>query len=241
MKRKHRTLAVLLVLLLSISLTCLSGTQEVQAAKKTAHLKVKKAKKKKNKKKLHKKTKKKKKATKKSRTYRIKKTLVASAVKIRSPKTPVGGDIHKNLRTQDHAYRIGQQTVIGHYDIQKTTELLQLLNQYRVNAGRSSLPASSVLTDAASIRAAEASVSFSHIRPNGNINFTVSPYAAGENLSTGRKTAADMLSGWQASTSHNAVMLSEEFKAAGIAVFAKQITLYGQTTYTYYTALILGR
>ncbi len=248
-----------------------NGADEAQAAKKTKVVKVKKSKKKvkkakKTKKvKKAKKTKKVKKAKKAKKvvikktavkstvakpttvktttvkTVSAKKTQVASANNIQAVQTPVGGDINGCFDTTDRAYTVDGETVVGHFDAEMSAELVTLLNQYRVSQGKEELLGSEVLTKAAVTRAGESTVSFSHTRPNGSSCFTVSQFASGENLASGYKTAAEFQSAWIRSATHNENMLRSEFKAVGIAVFAKQMNTYGRTYYSYYAVQIFGR
>ena len=108
-------------------------------------------------------------------------------------------------------------------------QLLVLLNQYRAENALPALSTSSGYISAATIRAQESLVSFSHTRPDGREFHTVfgdlglSRTSCGENLawrSGGIRsdTAQLLMDQWKNSPGHNENMLSPTWKSVGIGV-----------------------
>jgi len=75
------------------------------------------------------------------------------------------------------------------------------------------------LTPASNLRAQEASVLWSHTRPNGTQYFTANDAIYGENLSKGYKTAGEIVRAWMNSDTHKAVMLDPRYKGASVGVY----------------------
>lgn len=105
-------------------------------------------------------------------------------------------------------------------------QVLAKVNEYRAAVGKPALVLDKNLCIAATIRALELGYSdeFSHDRPNGSSCFTVldeigyTAYAAGENIASGYKTAADVSQGWKDSQGHYENMISDEFGKIGIGL-----------------------
>ena len=104
--------------------------------------------------------------------------------------------------------------------------ILEQINAYRTEAGVEPLAMDSRLCAIASVRAYEASLSWSHTRPDGRDCFSVlSDYgygysAAVENLSYAAGTGAEVIvAQWMASESHRADLLSESFATCGVGVY----------------------
>lgn len=95
-----------------------------------------------------------------------------------------------------------------------------LVNDQREAAGLSSLTWNGNLESVASVRAEEASVSFSHTRPNGKAWYSVnSNIMAGENLAYGFNDAGSALNAWMNSPTHKENILWPEFTEIAIAVY----------------------
>lgn len=104
--------------------------------------------------------------------------------------------------------------------------VLEQINAYRTEAGVGPLAMDSRLCAIASVRAYEASLSWSHTRPDGRDCFSVlSDYgygysAAVENLSYAAGTGAEVIvAQWMASESHRADLLSGSFTTCGVGVY----------------------
>ncbi len=113
--------------------------------------------------------------------------------------------------------------------------LLTLINNYRAANGLAALDYNDNLATAAMHRAAESAYSNwnvtayengstkRHIRPNWQKASTIANYYGiagnfGENYGRFFNTPADILGGWQASSAHNALLLSGSYSQIGIGV-----------------------
>ena len=96
--------------------------------------------------------------------------------------------------------------------------ILSEINEERAQRGEKPLTVDSELSRAALIRAEEASIMFSHGRPNGAQWFSVSNFAYGENLAyaTIGENVVDM---WMSSPAHADNILYGEFKTTGLACY----------------------
>lgn len=119
--------------------------------------------------------------------------------------------------------------VIGHFDDGYANDIIAQTNAYRSANGVSSLGVNPVLIEAAKTRAAEASVEFSHTRPNGSPYYTVGGTAQnsyqdsavfGENLAYGFNNAGETMEAWIASAQgHRENLVRDTFTTIGVAVF----------------------
>lgn len=109
----------------------------------------------------------------------------------------------------------------GTYDANYAQEVIALLNKERKNAGLGTLKIAYALTEAAKIRADEATVSFSHTRPDGNPFWTVDASCVyGENLAYGtRLSPQNAHAGWMASKTHKDNLLKPGYKTIGVAAY----------------------
>ena len=113
-------------------------------------------------------------------------------------------------------------------------EALELANQQRAAAGLAPLSWSNGLAAAASVRAAELPVLFSHTRPNGQDWYTVDGNIMfGENLAEYYDTPADVVAAWMASPTHRANIMDGEFTTCGIAVYRDGTGLYWAQEFGY--------
>lgn len=103
-------------------------------------------------------------------------------------------------------------------------QVISLINQERQKAGAGMLSERADLTPASNLRAREASVLWSHTRPNGTQYFTVNNDIYGENLSRGYKTAGEIVRAWMNSDTHRAVMLDKRYKGANVGVYSGKET-----------------
>ncbi len=102
-----------------------------------------------------------------------------------------------------------------------------LVNDQREAAGLDSLTWNGNLESVASVRAEEASVSFSHTRPNGKAWYSVnSNIMAGENLAYGFNDAGSALDAWMKSPTHKENILWPEFTEIAIAVYVTDSGTY---------------
>lgn len=102
--------------------------------------------------------------------------------------------------------------------------LLQLVNEQRQANGLKPLSIDSELMQAAQIRADEASVKYSHERPDGSSCFTVSNKAYGENLAKANayNTLDEVVEAWMLSKAHkdNILYASSDKTGFGICKLA---------------------
>lgn len=113
-----------------------------------------------------------------------------------------------------------QGTDAGSFDVMFAAGLFELTNEERQTNGLEALIWDETLVKIAQVRAQEASVCFSHNRPDGSICWTVCPERyKGENLSKGYKTPEEAMQGWMASETHRSNILSQTYRYIGIATF----------------------
>lgn len=103
-------------------------------------------------------------------------------------------------------------------------QIIDLINKERSKAGVGMLNIRADLIPASDLRAREASVLWSHTRPNGTQYFSVNDAIYGENLSRGYKTASEIVRAWMNSDTHRAVMLDPRYKGASIGVYNNKNT-----------------
>lgn len=118
------------------------------------------------------------------------------------------------------------KTVTGHFVEEVEEEIIELLNDYRVENNLDELKdGSKKLQGAANIRAVEIAYSFSHIRPNGLRALTSlqsETKCRAENLGRKCYTAQKIMEGWKQSEGHNANMLKEDVNTISVSVFAEK-------------------
>ena len=104
-------------------------------------------------------------------------------------------------------------------------EVLNLVNKYRKENGLTALALNDNASKAANVRAEEISRSFSHTRPDGRAFYTaldtvgITKGSRGENIASGYKTAADVMSAWMNSSGHRANILSKSYKEIGVGIY----------------------
>ena len=119
-------------------------------------------------------------------------------------------------------------------------EVFRLLNEERQSKGLHPLTLNTAAHAAAEVRAQEASVHWSHTRPDGRLWYTIldefgiSYWTAGENLAMGYTTGEALHNGWKNSPGHYANMMHEDVTSVAIAVF------YNEKGVPYATQLFLG-
>lgn len=120
--------------------------------------------------------------------------------------------------------------VTGYYDYKAEEEILECLNEMRIEAGVEPLVMTDDLRDAARLRAAELVCSPTHDRPNGESCFTAIPWhnAGGENIAAGFTSGSEFNQQWYNSEGHRANMLNSDYTGVGIAVFISEGSVYGE-------------
>lgn len=99
-------------------------------------------------------------------------------------------------------------------------EVCTLVNSERLNNGLEALDWNQNLESTSNVRSYEASIDFSHTRPNGTPWYTVnSQIQGGENLAFGYDTAEEVMDGWMNSPTHKDNILHNEFNAISVSVY----------------------
>ncbi len=128
------------------------------------------------------------------------------------------------------------QTVYGWFDSEYANceygkEVLALTNEYRKENGLNELHYNSTLQWASNQRALEASVHWTHDRPDGTKWSTVTAEwkYGGENLASGHATPSEAMKGWKNSPEHNHALLFGKadgempFKGVSVGAFHKYL------------------
>lgn len=89
----------------------------------------------------------------------------------------------------------------------EATKAITIINGYRQANGLAALTFDSDITVATKLRAAEASVNFSHVRPDGTPWYTINNNIYGECLAKGFARAEDIISAWMNSPTHKSEVL----------------------------------
>lgn len=110
-------------------------------------------------------------------------------------------------------------TVTGTFNYAEAKKMLSLVNAYRKEHGLGEVKWDESLAQATKTRAAEASICWSHTRPNGSKWYTVSNLVKGENLAKGYSTAEETFNAWLASDSHRENILWGDFETMYVAYF----------------------
>ncbi len=103
------------------------------------------------------------------------------------------------------------------YGYEEAFQVLELVNQERVKQGFQEIKMDQDLLDAAMLRAAEASIYFSHTRPTGETFLTACNKMAAENLAAGQSSPQRVMNSWMNSSSHKKNILGN-YQSIGIGV-----------------------
>jgi hypothetical protein len=121
-----------------------------------------------------------------------------------------------------------------------TSEITDMSNQYRINAGLAQLTTNQTLTNSAQAKADDMAAKsyFAHNSPDGSVPwdfFAAAGYSysgAGENLALSNQSAASVVDGWYQSIHHRENMLSAEFTEVGYGIAHVETFSYQSVTYT---------
>lgn len=112
-------------------------------------------------------------------------------------------------------------------------EAIRLGNIERAKVGAGPLKKNNTLTEIAQIRSKEATIKFSHYRPNGEACFSLffekgitSFTIVGENLARGQKTPEQAVKEWMNSASHRDALLDSRYTQTGVGCYKEGNTLY---------------
>jgi len=104
----------------------------------------------------------------------------------------------------------------GSYSYAKAFEVLNIVNQRRMEAGAPALVMNASLLESAMQRATEASVLFSHTRPDGSSCMDLNALLRGENLAYGDSTSENVMVTWMNSEGHRQNILNPDYTTIGI-------------------------
>ena len=110
----------------------------------------------------------------------------------------------------------------GTFDISAGQAAVDLVNEIRAENGLGTLTWDDALYESAKVRAAEASIVWSHTRPDGSSWSTVSGVCQGENLAKGFATAQEAVDGWMTSQGHKDNILRDGFTRTAVAFFCTE-------------------
>ena len=117
---------------------------------------------------------------------------------------------------------------------EKELECYNLINQYRQENRLDVLAWDDTLYEYAKIRAAEASIKWSHTRPDGTSWKEMDPGTfQGENLAKGYDTAQDAVNAWIASQGHKENILRENFTRTAISFYESKNGWFWCQTFGY--------
>ena len=116
---------------------------------------------------------------------------------------------------------------------EKNSDIIGIINNYRISKGLKLLKTSELLCNIAKIRAEESSICWSHTRPNGqkidsllsgsNIHWTI----LGENLARHKNAPAEaIVNAWMNSKSHRENLLNSRYKYCGITEYQNDEICY---------------
>ncbi len=105
-------------------------------------------------------------------------------------------------------------------------EVLSKVNAQRTSNGLSGYTIDKELTENAMQRAAELSVCFDHVRPNGEMCFSINNKVYGENIAAYQATPTSVMNTWMNSSGHKANILNSSWKSIGIGCFYKDGLYY---------------
>lgn len=112
-------------------------------------------------------------------------------------------------------------TFNGEENYYEAYNVLDTLNQTREAVGKSALKMDESLLNTAMTRAAELSMFYSHIRPDGSDCYYLfrSSGTSGENIAVGYRTSEAVMEAWNNSPGHYANIISDHFTSVGIGCF----------------------
>ena len=123
------------------------------------------------------------------------------------------------ILASESSYATDPVTIGGYWDYDLAFQVLALVNQERAAVGLPALVMDADLLEAAAVRAAEASLLFSHTRPDGRTCFSAHPKVYGENIAAGSATAEGVMYQWMNSQGHRENILRDGFESIGIGCF----------------------
>lgn len=105
-------------------------------------------------------------------------------------------------------------------------KVLDIVNKERAANGLSPLKMDKGLLDTAMYRAAETSLYFEHVRPNGDMCYAANRKMRGENIAAGQTDAENVMKSWMNSSGHKANILYSSYTSVGIGCVEVNGTKY---------------
>ena len=105
-------------------------------------------------------------------------------------------------------------------------KVLDIVNKERAANGLSPLKMDKGLLDTAMYRAAETSLYFDHVRPNGDMCYSANRKMHGENIAAGQTDAENVMKSWMNSSGHKANILYSSYTSVGIGCVEVNGTKY---------------
>ncbi|MBR3149501.1 MAG: fibronectin type III domain-containing protein [Eubacterium sp.] len=114
-------------------------------------------------------------------------------------------------------------------------DVFNKVNAERASAGLSALGLDKDLCEAATKRAAELIIKFSHYRPDGSKCFTATSKMLGENICAGYSTPDAAMTAWMNSTGHRNNILKPEWQSIGVGCIHYNGMYYWAQAFSSYT------
>lgn len=113
----------------------------------------------------------------------------------------------------------GEVVVTGYayYDLARS--IIPMVNDLRKSLGIAPLTYNVNLEQAAMVRAAETSMLWSHMRPDGTYIYESLPYCTGENIAAGNTKPEEVFQQWVDSEPHYRAMVNPQYRSIGVGAF----------------------
>lgn len=113
----------------------------------------------------------------------------------------------------------GEVVVSGYayYDLARS--IIPMVNDLRRSLGIAPLTYNVNLEQAAMVRAAETSMLWSHMRPDGTYIYESLPYCTGENIAAGNTKPEEVFQQWVDSEPHYRAMINPQYRSIGVGAF----------------------
>lgn len=110
-------------------------------------------------------------------------------------------------------------SISGKFDYGNACQVMEQVNQIRVQNGKRAFVMDEDLMEAAMLRAAETRLIFDHVRPDRTSCFTVLSKVNGENITIGMSTVSDAVEAWYNSREHYENMVNGDYQSTGVGCF----------------------
>ena len=135
-----------------------------------------------------------------------------------------------DLTINDNGYPEVTISGTNYYDYAR--EIVSMVNSERTKNGLSALKIDNELTENAMQRAAELTMAFDHVRPNGEMCFSLNNRIYGENIAGFQPTPKEAMNTWMNSSGHRENILNASWKAIGVGCFKRDGQYYWVQLFT---------